>query len=881
MTTELDQLRRQIKRCFTCGEVNTKVNKRTGEITETPVVKIPKGATPLVDSSNSPVPGSGSVGATYMFIGEAPGENEDLDGEPFTGYSGKYLKYRLLKILAKIQTDECYFTNIIKCHPLKNRDPYKAEIKACRKWLDKEIELVNPKYIFTVGRYATESILGMSLSESHGQVFMWHSKFVMPMYHPAGADRAIPKSIIEKDFKNIKQAFEAAIIEHPEWDLKPPDSTNYTLVKTANDLMGMFSLLDGAVLRGQPFSFDIETVESEYSMITKGPDPLSNKLGGFTISFHFEGELYSWYVPLCDHVDRLVTFKDLGFEDWEQARRRVLSELQGHFNNATRIYIHNLKFEMKSLRKYGFHIDYKKAFCTYLGAYILREESLGLKDIVRRNFAVTMTELGDLMDFKSQTIESIPLAEFGFYGNADSQYGFLWGELIDERLKDIPGNQQWLDFAHKLLPWIVDQELEGIEIDQDKHQELTKYFQKRLDETEKEIYEATGIEFNINSGDQVADVLFDKLKISPPTKPNRKTGVDEVILTESGNRISTAKDVLRPINYRHPAISKITEHNSLVTIKSTFLDGILGKLHPYDWRLHANINQALTNTSRFSMDNPNWQNIPVRTAESKRIREYIIPDEVGWWIFAPDQSQIELRYAAHLSQDEFMLEVLRDLTRSLHAETCRQIYQITPDDKDWDYNYKNSKNGNFCRLYRGGPFKLAETLECPLSVAQHFYDMHKKLMPGWDEYCAKQIERCKKTGYTETLFGFRRYIPEIQASAMGMRSRGERLAINVPVQGSSANHIQIAMGNIYEEMQSDPDVYNGRMMFQVHDEIVGCAPGEELVQTVRLIADKLENTVELTVPTPVDIEVGRNWGQLMKLDKWIELYADEYAVIDA
>jgi len=822
-----------------------------------------------------------------MFIGEAPGENEDLDGEPFTGYSGKYLKHKLLKVLAKINVKDCYFTNIVKCHPLKNRDPYKAEIKACRTWLDKEIELINPKYIFTVGRYATESVLDLGLQESHGQVFMWRGKFVMPMYHPAGANRAIPKSIIEKDFKNIRQAFEDAIIEHPEWDLKQPDTTNYTLVKTALDLHGMFTLLEDAVSGGEPFSFDIETVESEYAMITGKPDPLSNKLGGFTISFYLPDDeeeleeglthrLYSWYVPLCTHTDKLVAPKDLGFEDWEQARRVVLSKLQSIFNNATTIYIHNLKFEMKSLDKYGFHIDYKKALCTYLGAYVLREATLGLKDITRRNFSVTMTELGNLMDFKTQTIESIPLAEFGFYGNADSQYGFLWGELIEERLKEIPGNRQWLNFAHKLLPWIVEQELEGIEIDQDKHQELTEYFQQRLDETEKEIFEATGIEFNINSGDQVADVLFNKLGIAPPTRENRKTGAIEVITTESGSRPSTAKDVLRPINYRHPAISKITEHNSLVTIKSTFLDSVPNKLHPFTWRLHANINQAITNTSRLSYDSPDWQNLPVRTTESKRIREYIVPDEVGWWILAPDQSQIELRYAAHLSQDEFMLDVLRDLTRNLHAETCQLIYEITPDDKDWDYNYKNSKNGNFCRLYRGGPFKLAETLECPLSVAQHFFEMHKKLMPGWDEYCAKQIERCRKTGYTETLFGFRRYIPEIQATAMGMRSRGERLAINVPVQGSSANHIQIAMGDIYEEMQANKDEYSGRMMFQVHDEIVGCAPGEELVQTVRMIADKLEHTVELTVPTPVDIEVGRNWGELIKLDEWISEYGDEY-----
>ena len=186
----MQELRLSILSCNTCGEFDEKIVKKTGAVKRTPVVKIRDTATRLTDSSTRPVPGSGSEHAKYLFIGEAPGENEDEEGEPFIGRSGKYLKRKLIPRLAKIKLADCRFTNIVKCHPENNRDPYVSEIKACNPWLQAEIDLVQPEVIFTVGRIATKTLLGFSkLATCHGQVYEWHGYPVMPLYHPAGVNR--------------------------------------------------------------------------------------------------------------------------------------------------------------------------------------------------------------------------------------------------------------------------------------------------------------------------------------------------------------------------------------------------------------------------------------------------------------------------------------------------------------------------------------------------------------------------------------------------------------------------------------------------------------------------------------------------------------------
>ena len=271
------------------------------------------------------------------------------------------------------------------------------------------------------------------------------------------------------------------------------------------------------------------------------------------------------------------------------------------------------------------------------------------------------------------------------------------------------------------------------------------------------------------------------------------------------------------------------------------------------------MNQTVASTSRLSYTYPNLTNVPVRNELGKKIRTLYVPPEEGWWVWAIDQSQIELRWAAHLSQDPWMLEVLGDLERSIHGETCKEVYGIEEDDEEWELKYKHSKNGNFARLYGAGPPKIAETLEVTLGEAEMFFKAHKALMPGFDAWTEVQYRRVRNRGYAETFFGFRRLIPQIRSMDRAMRSEGERLAVNMPIQGSAAGHIQYAMVRIQEFLE-DKESY---MAWQVHDELVGFSPEGEVDEVVKGVGKILSGCINISVPTPVDIEVSRvSWGEV-------------------
>jgi len=248
-------------------------------------------------------------------------------------------------------------------------------------------------------------------------------------------------------------------------------------------------------------------------------------------------------------------------------------------------------------------------------------------------------------------------------------------------------------------------------------------------------------------------------------------------------------------------------------------------------------------------------------------------DQVGWVWWSIDQSQIELRWAAHFSQDPFMLEVLRDPTRSIHDETCMSIYQITKDDKGWENLYKNSKNGNFAIPFGAGKYQVAETLEIPVNEAVDFMAKHHRTMPGLWDWIARQKKLVKRTGYAETAFGFRRYLPDIRSKNFAKRSEAERFGVNTPIQGSATEHMQLGMIEVAEFLKYEKfeDEYMESVMkFPVHDEVNGMSPRYELDHVVNRVKDILENVVEISVPTPVEIEVGPSWGEVEGYEEWKE-----------
>lgn len=851
----IEFLNREILSCSRCSDVEVTYT-HTGKRKERRAFKYREGVVPVTESSSSPVPGSGNPNARVLCLGEAPGEDEDEAGEGFIGKSGRYLRQRLLP-MAGVRTADCRFANVIRCHPIANRDPYAGEITTCSKWLDLEIELVNPEVILCIGRFATQAMLpGVKLKESHGQVFEKNGRYVIPLYHAAALDRSVSRRVLERDYRGIPGKLN---------ELKRGDQTEreFVLVQDEETYKELISTLRDS----HAFGFDIETNESEWArQVKKAPDPITNELAGMSFSFGNETVGYTvYYLPTCDYADEIVSFEDIApeYTSWEELIAGFFQDTLDAFLHS-KIYIHNAKFEMSSLSKY--HVIMHNIFCTYLAAYTMSEETLGLKDITKRRYGVQQTAFAELVDLKTQQTCDAKLTELWPYGCADAywchRYG-LWAE------KEMAGDQRKMFFriASNLLPWASRTELEGMEIDEDRRLELVPIFEDKLEELGQEILNLAGVEFNLNASKQKADVLYDHLGIEPPSRPTRGGGTAP-IMTDSGAHITTNKDHLKPIAFRHEIIPKMLEHASLVTINSTFVTGMPKHIHPETCRIHPSINQCMTDTSRFSYTAPNCQNIPVRVW--KELREMWAAEEIGWVIWAIDQSQIELRWAAHLSQDPWMLEVLRDLSRSIHKETCQEIYQIDEDDPKWENQYKNSKNGNFARLFGAEKYKLAETLEVSVEEAAYFLAMHRRLMPGFDEHVTRTNKMVRNRGYTETAFGFRRYLPAMTSKNRTMRSAAERQAVNTPIQGSAANHMWIAIHQAYEFLQGRE--FYSRILFNVHDELVGTSPIEELEEVTSGIADIMTNCVEIDVPTPVEIEVGPNWGKVIPISEWTEQY---------
>lgn len=857
---DFEALQYTIRACFTCGEDETKTvhrGKANEEVKRVAKVKIPAKATRVTDSSDSPVPGHATIPGrqiTYMFVGESPGENEDRIGEGFTGKSGKYLRRRLIKELAEIDLDDCAYSNIVKCHPLNDRNPYASEIKACSHWLEAEIRLYNPEVILAVGKFACEYFIDKSIGATHGQGFWRNGRVIIPLYHPAGVNRAIARKILEADYKKIKTIKELVQKEHGVQTDAP-----YKLVKDREDLVELLGFLQDS---GE-FGFDIETIESEYCRASKlTVDPLTNTLA--SMQFSLGHKAFTFFLPFADFPDNEplgISPKGYGFSSWEEMRDVVCQQLQPVMNNNTPI-IHNAIFEMKSLDKYG--LKFNKVYCTQLGAFVTNEETLGLKDIIRRRFQHEMLELSDLIDLTKQTIDEIPLIILIGYGCDDAYWCY---KLAEYQRQQFQGRQEnHFNLMLDILPWIVQTELEGIDVDIDVINELAPYFKDRLKELEEEIYDLIGNEINLDAPKQVSDALFKDLEIEPPTRILR--GEEVPILTDSEAFITTNKQHLKPISYRHPVIRKVLDHGSLSTIYSTFIQGLPKALHPETGKLHASINQTSTRTTRFSMSKPfNVQNIPIRDEMGKRIRNAFHSGMVDWWFWSVDQSQIELRWAAHLSKDEWMIEQFR-IGNSIHRATCMEIFEITEDDKAWDNQYKNSKNGNFARLYGAQKWKLAETLEITVDEAAFFLKKHQELMPGFDEWVSMQIELVKELGYVETYTGYRRQLPMIKSPNRVRRSEAERYAINTPIQGGAQSHIQLAMVEIWNWLKARR--FESRLKFQVHDELTGKSPAYEVIEVVSGVKERLEDAVSLTVATPAEAEVGPSWGEMIPLSAWIE-----------
>ena len=392
-----------------------------------------------------------------------------------------------------------------------------------------------------------------------------------------------------------------------------------------------------------------------------------------------------------------------------------------------------------------------------------------------------------------------------------------------------------------LVPVLREMEAAGVRIDVAKLKQAETVLTEELNALEQRIYALSGEPFNINSPRQVGELLFDKLKLDAKAKKSKN------------GQYSTSEEVLVALKEKHAIVGLILEYRELKKLISTYI-ATLPSYIASDGKIHTTYNQTVTATGRLSSSNPNLQNLPIRSERGRLIREAVIPD-AGCVFLSADYSQIELRLMAHFSQDEHMLAAFRS-GQDIHAATAARIYgrpidQITKDER------RKAKTANFGIIYGISAFGLAQQLDCSRTEAKQLIDDYFAAFPRVISYIESQKELARQKGYSETLFGRKRYLPDIHSQNATVRSFAERNAVNAPIQGTAADIIKMAMVSIHRRLKEEN--LKAQMIMQVHDELNFNVPAAEVEQVREIVVNEMQNAVHLTVPLIAECGVGENW----------------------
>lgn len=487
---------------------------------------------------------------------------------------------------------------------------------------------------------------------------------------------------------------------------------------------------------------------------------------------------------------------------------------------------YNLKPILTGLRKRGI-TPQGKLFDVMIAHYLIDpEQPHKLENLAETYLNRTISPMGNLWNPNEN--EEVVLDLF---------------KLFYPMLKSNGLEKLFYDIEMPLVSVLSVMEENGVKIDSDNLHSISEEFGQHIRQLEANIHAMAGTDFNIASPKQLGEVLFERLALDVKAKKT-KTG-----------QYATGEEVLQKLTGKHPIINAILEYRSYTKLKSTYLDALPALINPNDGLIHTSFNQAVTATGRLSSNNPNLQNIPVRTANGREIRRAFVPRSKDYTLMAADYSQIELRIIAHLSGDPAMIQDF-NLGHDIHAATAAKVFHV-PIDQVSKEQRSRAKAVNFGIIYGMSAFGLAERMEISRGEAADIIKKYFEEYAGIKEYMNRSIALAKERGYAETILGRRRYLRDINASNGTVRNFAERNAINAPIQGSSADMIKIAMINIHREMQRLK--MQSKMILQVHDELVFDAHLDELETLRGIVNDKMVNALPLSVPVVVEINTGENW----------------------
>ena len=505
----------------------------------------------------------------------------------------------------------------------------------------------------------------------------------------------------------------------------------------------------------------------------------------------------------------------------------------------------NLKYDLEVLRNYGIELK-GKMWDTMIAHYLIQPELRHNMDYMAEIYlhyqTIHIDELIGPKGKNQRSMRELDPKDVYEYAAEDADITLQLKNKLEPELKKYGAEKLFYEIEMPLMPVLAEMEMNGVCLDTDSLAETSKQLTSRMNEIEQRIYELAGQPFNIASPKQVGEILFNKLKI-----------VEKAKKTKTGQYV-TSEEVLQQLKNKHEIVADILEHRGLKKLIGTYIDALPKLINPHTGHIHTSFNQTITATGRLSSSDPNLQNIPIRGENGKEIRKAFIP-EPGCLFFSADYSQIELRVMAHLSNDDNMIEVFRE-GKDLHAATAANIYKKPIEEVTRDERTK-SKRANFGIIYGITVFGLAERLDIDRAEAKQLIDGYFDTFPQVHDYMEKSKEIARQQGYVTTLFGRRRYLPDINSANSVVRGFAERNAINAPIQGTAADIIKVAMIRIFQRFKKEG--IKSKMILQVHDELNFSVYPEEKEQVERIVLEEMQGAFDMKVPLVADSGFGNNW----------------------
>lgn len=645
---------------------------------------------------------------------------------------------------------------------------------------------------------------------------------------PSAATTSAPASSSKKKAAASAQGnlfdSEPEVITEPEETL-PEDAIHQTIA----DVKHTYHLCDTKAKREDLIKKLLDQKNICFDTETTGLDAYKAELVGMSFSWAAHEGFYV-SVP-ANHLEA----------------QAIVDEFKPVFSNDSITKIaQNLKYDLSILKRYGVELK-GVLFDTMIAHFLIRPEMRHSMDVLAEtylNYApVSIESLIGKKGKEQKNMRDIPVEQVAEYAAEDADVTYQLYTVFEPKLKSTGTTKLFEEVEMPLVPVLADMEAEGINIDIKALRDFSAVLETDISKIEKEIQDMAGKKFNVSSPKQVGEVLFEDLKIvEKPTKT--KTG-----------QYSTAEDVLSKLENKHPMVRRILDYRELVKLKNTYVDVLPDLVNPATGRIHTSYNQVVAVTGRLSSDNPNLQNIPIRTERGREIRKAFIPRNSEYTLLSADYSQIELRIIAELSGDPGMLEAFRS-GEDIHAATASKVYNVPIKEVTGDMR-RNAKMVNFGIIYGISAFGLADRLNISRTEAKGIIDNYFMQYPAIKDYMDMSIENARKKGYVETILGRRRYLRDINSANATVRGFAERNAINAPIQGSAADMIKIAMIRIHDEIKKRN--LKSKMLLQVHDELVFDAHKSELEELKVMVENHMKHALTLKVPVEVGVGSGENW----------------------